>query len=117
VIKQTLTATSFLLGAAGAIFVAHLATHPLALTRPIEMSPVSAPASPTTPPATTTPSDGSFTLPEITIVASLERTPRSAAPTTALDPCSEWGEVGALYIEPAGAVGVHSVRRLCQAAR
>jgi hypothetical protein len=116
VIKQTLTAASFLLGAAGAIFVAHLATHPLAFTHPIETSHVAATVSPATPPVSN-PSDGSFTLPEITIVASLEKAPRSTAMTTALDLCSGWGEVGALYIEPGGAVGVHSVRRLCQVAR
>ena len=118
-IKQALTATSFLLGATGAIFVVHLATHPLAFTRPMDPSPVAATDSPHAPLASaeTGESDGSFTLPEITIVASLERTSRSAAPTTALDPCSGWGEVGALFIEPGGAVGVRGVRRLCQAAR
>jgi hypothetical protein len=119
VIKQALTATSFLLGTAGAIFVVHLATHPLAFTRPIDPSAV--PATPSQPAAPASANAGesavSFTLPEITIVASLERTSQSPGPTAALGPCSGWSEVGALFIEPGGAVGTRGVRHLCQAAR
>jgi hypothetical protein len=117
VIKQALTATSFLLGAAGAIFVAHLATHPMAFTHPVAASPAPEMASTDASLAPAKPGEGSFVMPEITIVASLERTSRSSATAKALDPCSGWDEVGALYIEPGGAVGVRSVRRLCQAVR
>jgi hypothetical protein len=119
VIKQTLTATSFLLGTAGAIFVVYLATHPLALTRPTDPSPVPATPSQHTELASAKGGESavSFTVPEITIVASLERKSRSPGPTAALEPCSGWSEVGALFIEPGGAVGARGVRHLCQTAR
>jgi hypothetical protein len=119
VIKQALTVTSFLLGTAGAIFVVHLATHPLAFTHSTDSSaiPAAAVQHEAPGPANADESAGSFALPEITIVASLERKSQSPAPTTALGPCSGWDEVGALYIEPGGAVGARSVRRLCQEAR
>ncbi len=114
-IKRALTASSFLLGGAGMIFVAHLAMNPLAFTYPVAPSPVTVAASPEARVAAESPAEsGPFVLPEITIVASLETTSRGPARTATLDPCSGWGEVGALFIEPSGASGVRNVRRLCQ---
>jgi len=108
--KQLLTLASFMLGGAGVILVAHLSANPLAFTHPIGALPFEAPPSAETSIAI---ENSPILLAEVIIAAVPSAAPQSRAQKAQLDPCSGWDDVGALYIEPGGATGVHRVRRLC----
>ena len=112
-IKQVLTAASFALGGAGVILVGYLGSNPLAFTRPVGELPTSTPIARSlvdVPVAIDL--DAPMVLPEVTISASLQRATRPAV-ADRLDPCSEFRDVGAMFIDPQGATGVRRVRSLC----
>jgi hypothetical protein len=112
-IKQVLTAASFALGGAGVVLVGYLSSNPLAFTHPVGDLPTSIPITrplADAPVAVDLPSE--LVLPEVTISASLPRATRTAAADT-LDACSEYRDVGAMFIDARGATGVRRVRALC----
>ena len=119
-IKHLITATLFALGFAGGALVVYLDAEPLAFTRPLLPS-VAADRSPAVIPARV-PVDidsqaNSIWLAEVRITAAPPRVGKqSALPVVParFDPCSEWRDVGATFIDPAGrATGVRNVRALC----
>jgi hypothetical protein len=113
-IKHLITATSFALGGAGVVLVSYLSTHPRAFTHPIgELPPIAVNRTAATPVAIE-PLGNAIVLPEVRITASGKKTQKRAVLAARLDPCSEWGDVGAMFIDPAGATGVRRVRNLCE---
>lgn len=112
--KQVLTLASFMLGGAGVILVAHLGANPRAFTHPVGELPFETPVSAEeTLAASVATQGGRIVLAEVIIAALPPASQQSRAQNARLDPCSGWEDVGALYIEPGGATGVHQVRRLC----
>jgi hypothetical protein len=111
IIKHVITATSFAIGSAGVVLVGYLGTHPRAFTHPVAALPPVAvtPAAPATP-IPIEPTGNAIVLPEVRIVASVKK----AVLPARLDPCSEWSDVGAVFIDTAGATGVRRVRNLCE---
>ena len=114
IIKHVITATSFALGSAGVVLVGYLSTHPRAFTHPIgERSPVAVSRAAATPVAID-PMGNAITLPEVRITASGKKAHTRAVLPARLASCSEWTDVGAMFIDPAGATGVRRVRNLCE---
>jgi hypothetical protein len=112
-IKQLVTATSFALGGAGVILVGYLSSNPLAFTHPVADVPSATVARLTireVPVIADT--DNVLVLPEVTLTPLPQRAAKSAA-VARLDPCSDWTDVGAVFIHSNGATGVRSVRHLC----
>jgi hypothetical protein len=117
-IKHLITATSFALGGAGAVFVAYLSVNPLALTRPVaELPPVAVSRAAAATPVVLEVTRNEIVLPEVRITAKGKRAQKQDVLLTRLGPCSEWSDVGAMFIDPAGATGVHRVRNLCEQPR
>ena len=116
-IKILINATIFVLGAAGIALVGYLAAEPLAFTRPVREPPPIAERSPVVVPASVPVSfqavPNSIMLAEVRITATPPRAAKESVVPARFDPCSEWREVGALFVEPAGATGAHNVRSLC----
>ena len=113
-IKHLITATSFALGGAGVVLVGYLSTHPRAFTHPIgELPPVAVHRGAAAPVAIA-PLDNAIVLPEVRITVSGKKAQKQAVLPARLDPCSAWGDVGAMFIDPAGATGVRRVRNLCE---
>ena len=112
-IKQVLTAASFALGGTGVILVGYLSSNPLAFTQPVGNLAISTPIARS---LVDTPVGidlgAPLMLPEVTISGSPRRATRAAV-ADRLDPCSEYRDVGATYIEQQGATGVRRVRSLC----
>ncbi len=114
--KTVLTAASLALGAAGVVFVGYLSANPLAFThaaRDLPSYTAPSPASRVVDRPTAIETEDTLALPDVTISSSAARSERSQRQATTLKPCSEWTEIGALYITTAGATGVRQVRRLC----
>ena len=118
-IKQVVTAASFAFGGAGVILVGYLSANPRAFTRPVADAPsrviaVRAPIAEA--PANI---DTALVLPEM-IVSPLPRSSAKVRPAvetnTPVEPCSQWSDVGAMYIVPGGATGTRQVRTLCATA-
>jgi len=111
-IKQVLTTASFVLGGAGVIFVGYLSSNPLAFTQPVGTLPISTPLA-RSPVDTPVAIDfaAPLVLPEVTISGSRRETRPAVADR--LDPCSEYRDVGATFIDRQGATGVRRVRSLC----
>jgi hypothetical protein len=111
-IKPILTAASFTLGGAGVILVGYLSVNPRAFTHPVADLPTTSAARSTN---TETPvavaAQHAIMMPEVSIVASPRRVTKSVR--TQLDPCSDWNDVGAMFVEAKGATGVRRVRQLC----
>ena len=112
-IKLLITATSFALGGAGGVLVASLGSQPLAFAHPLGELPAVAAIRPVAaaPVAVERPSDA-IVLAEVRITASLGKRTHRIMPI-GLGTCTEWNDVGAVFIEPAGATGVHRVPPLC----
>ena len=115
IIKHVITATSFTLGSAGVVLVGYLGTRPTAFTHAVAAPPAVAVsrASAGTPIAIE-PVGHAIVLPEVRITALAKRVQKQSVLPARLDPCSEWGDVGAVFIDPAGATGVRRVRNLCE---
>ncbi|HEX9296596.1 MAG TPA: hypothetical protein VF881_12200 [Polyangiaceae bacterium] len=114
--KKLLTAASFALGGAGVVFVGYLSASPLAFTHPArELASYAAMSEPSRvvdlPTAVET--QNSLVLPEVMISTVTSKPQRSHGRVAKLEPCSEWTDVGAMYITAGGATGVRSVRQLC----
>jgi len=111
-IKQLLTVASFAAGSAGVLMLDHLNRTPLAFTsaddaQQIATSPASLVVE--APMAV----DTEASLPPTAIKkAALVRRP-APPPEPTLEPCSQWGVVGAQFVTPSGATGIRSVRDLC----
>jgi hypothetical protein len=112
-IKPILTAASFTLGGAGVILVGYLSVNPRAFTHPVAGLPFTSPAPPPT--RTETPvavdADQALVLPQVKLVGARRPATKTAQPK--LDPCSNWNDVGAMFVEARGATGVRRVRQLC----
>jgi hypothetical protein len=112
-IKPIVTAASFALGGAGVVLVGYLSVNPRAFTHPVADVPFKTPASRSihleTPVASDT--DQMLVLPEVKLTASRRRATNTVR--TELSPCSSWNDVGAVFVDPAGATGVRQVRHLC----
>jgi hypothetical protein len=117
-IKLLITATLFVVGGAGIGVVGYLATEPLAFTRNVP-----APASmvaerpptvvPVSVPVTREAAPNSIWLHEVRITAAAPKAAKQSVVPGRYDPCSEWRDVGVLFVDPAGATGVRNVRALC----
>jgi len=115
IIKHVITATSFALGGAGVVLVGYLSTHPRAFTHPIAaLPPVAVSRASAATPIAIEPAGHTIVLPEVRIAASGRKAQKQPVLPARLDPCSEWGDVGAVFIDPAGATGVRRVRNLCE---
>ena len=112
-IKQLLTAASFGLGGAGVVLVGYLSSNPLAFTHPVGALPTSTPI---IRPLADTPVDVdlafALVMPEVTIAGSPRRATRHAVADN-LAACSEFRDVGAMFIDEQGAKGIRRVRSLC----
>jgi hypothetical protein len=103
-----------MLGGAGVVLVGYLSTHPRAFTHPIpERPPVAVSRTAAATLAAVERPANAIVLPEVRITASRKKAPTKAAFPARLDPCSEWSDVGAMFIDPAGATGLRRVRNLC----
>jgi hypothetical protein len=114
-IKQVLTVASFAFGGAGVVLVGYLSSNPLAFTHPVGDLPTVVPLARSfvdAPVAVDVAVEPALVMPEVTISASLRRASRPAVEET-LDACSEFRDVGAVYIDPRGATGIRRVRSLC----
>jgi hypothetical protein len=111
-IKPIVTAASFALGGAGVVLVGYLSTNPLAFTHPVADVPFKTALSRS---GAEAPVAGeakqALVMPEVQITASRRRATNTVP--TKLGPCSSWNDVGAMYVDRAGATGVRQVRRLC----
>jgi hypothetical protein len=117
-IKHLITATSFALGGAGAVLVAYLSVDPMAFTHPVaELPPVAVSRAAAATPVALEVTRNQIVLPEVRITAKGKRAQKPDALLTQLAPCSEWSDVGAMFIDPAGATGVRRVRNLCEQPR
>lgn len=117
-IKHLITATSFALGGAGVVLVGYLSVNPRAFTRPIaELPPVAVSRAAAVIPAAVEVTSNMIVLPEVRITATGKGAQKQGVLLTRLDPCTEWSDVGAMFIDPAGATGVHRVRSLCEPTR
>jgi hypothetical protein len=103
--------SSFALGGAGAVLVSYISFNPPALTHPLAAGPPFAAAA--TPLGVESPRN-TIILSEVRITASGKKAQKQTILPAELDPCSEWSDVGAMFIDPAGATGVHRVRTLCE---
>jgi hypothetical protein len=114
--KKLLTAASFALGGAGVVFVGYLSANPLAFTHVSREVPSQAamalPSRVVDAPAVI-PSDQEMVMSEVLIAAPNPKSQRVQARVSKLEPCSEWTDVGAMYITAGGATGVRQVRQLC----
>ncbi len=112
-IKLLITATSFALGGAGVVLIGYLSATPLAFTHPMGGLPAVAAIRPVAAePAAVEPPDNAIVLAEVRI-AGTRGTPKERVMPIGLVRCTEWNDVGAVFIEPAGATGVRQVRGLC----
>jgi hypothetical protein len=112
-IKQIVTAASFALGGAGVVLVGYLSSNPRAFTQPVVELASTAPMARTLADNPVAVNVGNvLVLPEITLAASPRRAPKPAAAAT-LDPCTDYRDIGAVFIDPGGATGVRQVRHLC----
>ena len=111
-IKNVVTAASFALGAAGVVLVGYLQTSPLAFTQSVvDIGVDQVPGT-----VVGDAPDGTqdvIVVSEVVVTHSLHRPSPPSGPVASLEPCSTWNEVGALYVAPGGATGVHAVRSLC----
>ena len=111
-IKNVVTAASFALGAGGVVLLGYLQTTPRAFTQSVVdvgVDQVPAAVVGDAPEAT----QNVIVVSEVVVTNSLHRPSPPSGPVASLEPCSTWNEVGALYVAPGGATGVHAVRRLC----
>ena len=112
-IKLLVTATSFALGGAGVALVGYLSANPLAFTHPVgELPAVTAVRPVAAAPVAVEIPEHPILLAEVRITASRGKAKQTVMPT-ALGPCTPWNDVGAVFIEPAGATGMRQVRALC----
>ena len=103
-----------MLGGAGVVLVAYLSVNPRAFTHPVaELPPVAVSRAAAATPVAVEPMGEALVLPEVRITAKGKRAQKQVVLPTRLDPCSEWSDVGAMFIDPAGATGVRRVRNLC----
>jgi hypothetical protein len=117
-IKHLITATSFALGGAGAVLVAYLSVNPLAFTHPVaELPPVAVSRAAAAIPVALEDTRNEVVLPEVRITAKGKKAQKQDVLLTRLGPCSEWSDVGAMFIDPAGATGVRRARNLCEQPR
>ena len=115
VIKHVIIAASFALGSAGIVLVGYLSTHPRAFTHPVAaLPPVAVSRSAAATPVTIEPAGKAIVLSEVRIAASGKKAQKQSVLPARLDPCSDWSDVGAVFIGPEGATGVHRVRNLCE---
>ena len=120
-IKHLITATLFVLGIASVALVGYLSAQPLAFTRPIQLPPVASDRSPAVIPASVPvrpdTEANSIWLAEVQITAAppqrAGKQPTVPVMPARLDPCSEWRDMGALFVDSAGATGVRDRRALC----
>ena len=114
--RQILTAASFALGGAGVVLVGYLSANPFAFTHPVAdlpwQSPVPSRSTIVETRVGASPAN-TLVLSDVTISASTIRAENSQQRFAALEPCSDWTEVGATFIAPEGATGVRRVRHLC----
>jgi hypothetical protein len=113
-IKHLITAASFALGSTAGVLVGYLGSHPRAFTQAVAaLPPVEVSRALAAIPVAIEPADDAIVLTEVRITALDKRAQRQSVPPGRLDPCSEWSDVGAVFIDPAGASGVRRVRNLC----
>jgi len=116
-IKLLITAAVFVVGGAGIGVVGYLATEPLAFTHPVpapaSMAAERPPVVPVSISTTREAAANSIWLPEVRITAAPPRAAKQSVVPARFDPCSEWRDVGVLFVDPAGATGVRNVRALC----
>jgi hypothetical protein len=113
-IKNLITATSFALGGPGVVLVGYLGTHPRAFTHPVAERPaVALTIAAAADQVAVEPTGNAIVLSELRITAPGKRAHRQPLLPARRDPCSEWSEVGAMFVDPAGATGVRHVRNLC----
>src|SRR5258708_40294895 len=112
-IKFLITATSFAVGGAGGVVVTYLRTQPLAFTRPLGEPPAVTAIRPVdAAPVAVESRSHTIVLAEVRITASPGKRALPVIPI-GIGTCTEWNDVGAVFIEPAGATGVRQVRPLC----
>jgi hypothetical protein len=114
-IKPILTAASFTLGGAGVILVGYLSVNPRAFTHPVADLPTTpAPRSTGAETPVAVDTKQAIVMPEVRLVASPRRVTKPVR--NHFDPCSDWNDVGAMFVEARGATGVRRVRQLCSTA-
>jgi hypothetical protein len=114
-IKHLITAASFALGSAAVVLVGYLGSHPRAFTQAVAaLPPVAVSRALAAIPVAVEPAGNVIVLSEVRITALGKSAQRQTASPARLDPCSEWSDVGAVFIDPAGATGVRRVRNLCE---
>jgi hypothetical protein len=112
-IKVLITATSFAVGGAGGVLVTYLSTHSLAFTHPLGEPPAVTAIRPVdAAPVAVEPPSRAIVLAEVRITGSPGKRAHPVMPI-GIDTCADWNDVGAVFIEPAGATGVRQVRPLC----
>jgi hypothetical protein len=110
--KKFVTGASFALGGAGIVLVGYLSANPLAFTRPVAALPFEPASAPIAHAIAAKPAP-ELVIPEVNISAALPKREKATREPARLVPCSEWKEIGAALITPAGATGTHHVRQLC----
>ena len=114
ILKQAIIVASFALSGAGIILLGHLSANPLAFTHPVGVLPISPPRHASIEaPASVATVGNMITLPEVWITGSRRGLKNHKVITARMDPCSNWSEVGAIFIDRAGATGSREVRTLC----
>lgn len=113
-IKGLITAALFGVGGAGLGVVGFLSANPRAFTHPVGELPsvVAQPKTATAPRSEETKST-IIELAEVRITSSRRVPEKPSVLPARLEPCSEWGDVGVIYVHAASATGVRSVRNLC----
>jgi hypothetical protein len=113
-IKHLITAMSFALGGAGVVLVGYLSAHPRAFTHPVaELPAVAVGSAAVAHPVAVEPTGNAIVLSELRITAPAKKAQKQTVVPARLDPCSEWNDVAAMFIDPAGASGTRRVRNLC----
>jgi hypothetical protein len=113
-IKLLITATSFLFGGAGVVLVGYMSANPRAFTHPAgELPAVAASPMLAAAPVAVETKGKQIVLPEVLITAYSRGAKKQKVVLDRLEPCSEWDDVGAMFIDPAGATGVRRARALC----
>jgi len=110
--KKFVTGAAFALGGAGIVLVGYLSANPLAFTRPVAPLPFE-PAHPPIVHAIAAKPAPELVIAEVHISAALPKREQANREPARLVPCSDWKEIGAALITPAGATGAHHVRQLC----
>jgi len=115
-IKHLVTVALFAIGGAGVGLVGFLGANPMAFTHSIgKLPPLVVPA--LVPTATTVRAEvesPTFEVAEVRITRPRHVAPKERVLPARLEPCSEWGDVGAVAADRVAAIGARRIRHLCK---